>query len=112
MQFSFAQSFSHRQSMVVTAQLQQAIKLLQMGNAELREFIESQADENPFVELRLPRPALPVTRGAAAAQDDWDRIAALPDTHRPSLYAHVEQHVERLALPPRQARIAGAFIDA
>lgn len=112
MQFSFAQSFSHRQSMVVTAQLQQAIKLLQMGNTELRDFIESQADENPFVELRLPRPALPVTRGAAAAPEDWDRIAALPDTHRPSLYAHVERHVDGLALPPRQARIAGAFIDA
>lgn len=112
MYLSFTQSVSHRQSMVVTAQLQQAIKLLQMGNAELQDFIESQADENPFVELKRPPAGPPVTHGAGRAQDDWDRIAALPDTHRLSLYAHVEHQVETMALPPRQARIAGAFIDA
>ena len=51
MQLFTAQSIGQRQSVVVTAQLQQAIQLLQMGNADLASFIEGQAEENPFLEL-------------------------------------------------------------
>lgn len=104
---------AQRQSMVVSARLQQAIRLLQMNNSELHDFIEAEAEENPFVEPRTPaapKPDLPST--SAKAADDWDRIAALPDERKPSLYAHLESAVERLRLAPRQARIAGAFLDA
>ena len=38
------------QSLVMTPQLQQAIKLLQMTNLELCQFLENQAIENPFLE--------------------------------------------------------------
>ena len=38
------------QSLVMTPQLQQAIKLLQLTNLELAEFVESQLQENPFLE--------------------------------------------------------------
>ena len=38
------------QSLVMTPQLQQAIKLLQLTNLELAEFVESQLEENPFLE--------------------------------------------------------------
>ena len=48
MQLYTSQTLSQRQSMVVTAQLQQAIQLLQMGNSDLQSFIEGQAEENPF----------------------------------------------------------------
>ncbi|WOI52897.1 RNA polymerase factor sigma-54 [Parvularcula sp. LCG005] len=38
------------QQLVMTPQLQQAIKLLQLTNLELAEFVESQLEENPFLE--------------------------------------------------------------
>ncbi len=38
------------QSLVMTPQLQQAIKLLQMTNLELCQFLENQTIENPFLE--------------------------------------------------------------
>jgi RNA polymerase sigma-54 factor len=38
------------QSLVMTPQLQQAIKLLQLTNLELAEFVEAQLEENPFLE--------------------------------------------------------------
>ena len=34
----------------MTPQLQQAIKLLQLSNLELAEFVEEQLEENPFLE--------------------------------------------------------------
>jgi len=39
-----------RQSLVMTPQLQQAIKLLQLSNIELSEFIEQEIEENPLLE--------------------------------------------------------------
>ena len=39
------------QSLVMTPQLQQAIKLLQMTNLELCQFLENQQAENPFLEV-------------------------------------------------------------
>lgn len=38
------------QQLVMTPQLQQAIKLLQLSNLELAEFVEEQLEENPFLE--------------------------------------------------------------
>jgi RNA polymerase sigma-54 factor len=38
------------QSLVMTPQLQQAIKLLQLSNIELREYVESQLEQNPLLE--------------------------------------------------------------
>ena len=38
------------QSLVMTPQLQQAIKLLQMSNMELSEFVESELESNPLLE--------------------------------------------------------------
>jgi len=38
------------QSLVMTPQLQQAIKLLQMSNVELTEFVESELEQNPMLE--------------------------------------------------------------
>ncbi len=40
----------HSQSLVMTPQLQQAIKLLQMSNIDLDEFVESELAENPMLE--------------------------------------------------------------
>ncbi|MEM6415843.1 MAG: RNA polymerase factor sigma-54 [Pseudomonadota bacterium] len=42
--------FRQSQQLVMTPQLQQAIKLLQLSNLELSEFVEQQLEENPFLE--------------------------------------------------------------
>ena len=115
-----SQTLSQRQSMVVTAQLQQAIQLLQMGNADLQSFIEGQAEENPFVELGLPRsaqrvkssePALPSSR-RAGGEDDWDRLGNLAADPGPSLYAHAQAHVARLDLTGAERVLAELMLDA
>jgi RNA polymerase sigma-54 factor len=38
------------QSLVMTPQLQQAIKLLQLSNLELAEFVEQELESNPVLE--------------------------------------------------------------
>ena len=42
--------FRQSQQLVMTPQLQQAIKLLQLSNLELAEFVEEQLEQNPFLE--------------------------------------------------------------
>ncbi|PLL12109.1 RNA polymerase sigma-54 factor [Tabrizicola sp. TH137] len=121
MQLFTSQSIGQRQSVVVTAQLQQAIQLLQMGNTDLASFIESQAEENPFLELGA-RAAQP--KGASTArdltlpsqlrsgEDDWDKLGQLAADPGPSLYAHAAAEVARLGLSPRESMMAEAFLDA
>ena len=41
------------QSLIMTPQLQQAIKLLQLSNIELAEFIDNAQLENPFLKDEL-----------------------------------------------------------
>jgi RNA polymerase sigma-54 factor len=54
------------QSLVMTPQLQQAIKLLQMSNLELKAFIEEEIERNPLLE-RAPEPADDPSQAAPAA---------------------------------------------
>ncbi len=44
------------QSLVMTPQLSQSIKLLTMSNVELTAFIETELEKNPFLELERPKP--------------------------------------------------------
>lgn len=119
MQLFNTQTLGHRQSMVVTAQLQQAIVLLQMGNNDLQSFIESQAEENPFLELGVPAaalrplPSLPSSqRSHAASDDDWDRMANLADDQGVSLYSHAAREIERLHLAAPDRAVADVFLEA
>ncbi|MEL7491596.1 MAG: RNA polymerase factor sigma-54 [Pseudomonadota bacterium] len=47
--------FRQSQQLVMTPQLQQAIKLLQLSNLELAEFVEEQLEQNPFLETDADR---------------------------------------------------------
>lgn len=48
------QELRQGQSLVMTQQLQQAIKLLQLSNLELSHFVEQEVEKNPFLELEDP----------------------------------------------------------
>ena len=51
MQLSTSVNLKQKQSLVMTPQLQQAIKLLQMTNLDLSQYLSDQSFENPFIEV-------------------------------------------------------------
>ena len=60
----------HAQSLVMTPQLQQAIKLLQMSNMELATYVEEELERNPLLEREdgaAPAPGEPPVAPAAEA---------------------------------------------
>lgn len=57
------------QSLVMTPQLQQAIKLLQLSNLELSEFIEGELEQNPLLERDENAPAETPERDTEADMD-------------------------------------------
>lgn len=76
------------QSLVMTPQLQQAIRLLQMSNIELQAFVEAELERNPLLERtdldepenrRREPDAPPPGEGAAGAAETPDLAAALGD---------------------------------
>jgi RNA polymerase sigma-54 factor len=84
------------QSLVMTPQLQQAIKLLQLSNAELSEYCEQELEKNPLLERderapaeserEAPEPqAADEPLEAALAREDFSKCADL-DAARDDLY--------------------------
>src|SRR5580693_3852304 len=53
--------FRQSQSLVMTPQLMQAIKLLQLSNLDLSAFVEEELERNPLLERENDRPEAPVT---------------------------------------------------
>ncbi|MGF1473980.1 MAG: RNA polymerase factor sigma-54 [Geminicoccaceae bacterium] len=76
-----------KQSLVMTPQLQQAVKLLQMSNLDLSEFVEQEIAENPFLERGQEAGENEVTLDAAepGPGSEWDaRDESRPDLPRDS----------------------------
>lgn len=113
MQLSYTQQLGQRQSLVMTAQLQQAICLLQLSNTDLQSYIESEAEENPFVEVarptsdRLREPAL-----SKRSASDYDDVTARAADHAPSLYGHVAAQFDLMFDTPRDRVVAECFLEA
>src|SRR5262245_22092867 len=70
------------QQLVMTPQLQQAIRLLQLSNLELGQFVESELERNPLLEMEdVPEPVAkaerdaepdsPSERAETSADDEW-----------------------------------------
>jgi RNA polymerase sigma-54 factor len=77
------------QSLVMTPQLQQAIKLLQMSNLELQSFVETELERNPLLE-RDERPEAPNTAADQGEEGREDVASALKDE------GHIAERIERL----------------
>ena len=54
------------QALVMTPQLQQAIKMLQLSNLELTQYIDAEIQQNPLLERREPRLEQPAPANGAA----------------------------------------------
>jgi RNA polymerase sigma-54 factor len=76
MAFSPRLELRQGQSLVMTPQLQQAIKLLQMSNLELQAFVESELEKNPLLERDEKREA----QGPAAETEERDVASAMKDS--------------------------------
>jgi RNA polymerase sigma-54 factor len=70
MGFSQRLELRQAQALIMTPQLQQAIKMLQLSNLELCEFVAAEVDQNPLLERqeRAAAPAEPAA-GAGLAED-------------------------------------------
>ena len=64
------------QTLVMTPQLQQAIKLLQLSNLELAEYIEQELERNPLLERDESAPPTEAQREVAAPEQAPDRLEA------------------------------------
>ena len=65
------------QQLVMTPQLQQAIRLLQLSNLELNQFIDQELERNPLLERDEPEPVDADTRESALAVSDAADISNL-----------------------------------
>ena len=76
----------HTQSLAITPQLQQAIKLLQMSNVQLTDFIEHEIEKNPLLEredawvgAEIDNAQAPITNGEIDFESDGEISALAPD---------------------------------
>ena len=98
------------QGLVMTPQLQQAIKLLQMSNLELQEFVEQELEKNPLLEREEGEPADPREEPVAAESAETSLVlnedappsdaAAALDTEYDNVYAE-DSAVDRAQEPNR-----------
>ncbi len=73
MQLTQSLNIKQKQSLVMTPQLQQAIKLLQLTNLELKQFLEEQTFDNPFMNIEEDNQVSEKkqnTEGISAKKDD------------------------------------------
>jgi RNA polymerase sigma-54 factor len=95
------------QSLVMTPQLQQAIKLLQMSNLELAAYLAAEVEKNPLLEL-----APAGTGGAAGGGARSGADASLADTlaEVPTLHGHLHAQIRAMRASP--AAIEAALLIA
>ena len=109
------------QSLVMTPQLQQAIKLLQLSNLELAEYVEGELERNPLLERDEREPvsdereaeAAKSTEGetldAALAREDFSKAEDM-DAERDDVYAESDHTVA--AAEPAARRLDDAQIGS
>src|ERR1700760_4519605 len=64
--------FRQSQSLVMTPQLMQAIKLLQLSNLDLSAFVEEELERNPLLERAAEANEPPVAGEAAAERPEFN----------------------------------------
>lgn len=114
----------NRQSFVVTAQLQQAICLLQMSNIDLQSYVEKQSEENPFLEVQggaanpstadtpIPASYTNGTTQRSKASGEFDYLDHRAEAPAPSLFAHVSAQFDVLFPNTKERVIAESFLEA
>ena len=72
MKLDFNIQLNQKQGLALTAQVQQAIKLLHMTNLEIQEFVSEQFQDNPFIETNAFSEGKDKTNNSNTKQADVD----------------------------------------
>ena len=99
------------QSLVMTPQLQQAIKLLQMSNLQIADYLQAEVERNPLLELAMPAPGAgtgPGPGGSARSAGDGNLLESIAAAV--SLHDHL--HAQIGMMRARTDAIEAAFIVA
>lgn len=92
----FQQSFSQKQKqfqkLAMTQSLQQSIQVLQFSIDELAEFVETQAMENPLIEVSEPNYALTYSKPRSSSGEELNYLSQIPDD-RISLFEYLIDQV-------------------
>ena len=100
------------QSLVMTPQLQQAIKLLQMSNLELAEYLAAEVEKNPLLEL-APAAAAPAPGGACRRRAPRRGRRSYLDTlaAEVTLYDHLHEQIGAMRAPADAVEAALILAD-
>lgn len=105
------------QQLVMTPQLQQAIKLLQMTNLDLAAYVDAELERNPLLEREPPETAPDAPEPAHAPDGPRDLIDQViaersdPDTFSAAFDQSTENLWERDRAPPERAERAERLRD-
>ena len=77
MALELRQSLKLAQKLVMTPQLRQAIKLLQLGRLELTDALQAEIEQNPMLEETPPRLEQPVNPEALSAEENTYQAEAM-----------------------------------
>ncbi len=100
-------NLTQTQNLRLTAQLTQAIGLLQLSHVELAARVAEEVEKNPILELERPR-AVP-SGFASSGGEDFDKAASVADTL--SLRAHLLSQISSMRAAPRRRALAEALVD-
>ena len=73
MKLDFNLQIAQKQGLTLTAQVQQAIKLLHMTNMEIQEFVADQFQDNPFIETNSHSEENSTTSGETSGKKELDK---------------------------------------
>ena len=79
------------QTLVMTPQLQQAIKMLQLSNLELAQFVDAEIQQNPLLERREGRLEEPPLSDVGAANES-PTITSLPEAMASDFTSEAAEH--------------------
>ena len=102
-----------RQTLVMTPQMLQSVKLLQMSNLELADFVAEQVERNPLLDF-TPRAASAAggtarPAGGGGGGDDTDRLQAIPAGV--TFWEHLRRQIGMMRLRPDLAEAALLVAD-
>lgn len=98
------------QSLVMTPQLQQAIKLLQMSNLELSAYVAAEVEKNPLLELAPPGGASGGAGSGGGTRGRGDGEGSYLDTVAAGVTLQDHLHGQIRAMRARPAAIEAALI--
>ncbi|GHC79916.1 RNA polymerase factor sigma-54 [Limoniibacter endophyticus] len=97
------------QSLSLTPQLLQSIRLLQMTRQELEQFLSGEAEKNPFLEVKLDSSRDVNFRQAASGSGEGFDFTQVPESR--SLRQHVREQIALTFPDKRRLAIAFALAD-